>query len=92
MPEAVDIFIWGDEVAEFVGLILIGNRQLEDDAMNGGVGIGREDFACYIISIFGAVIFDYYANIFAVGDFEIDVFGDDWVVAIADDEKLGSNL
>ncbi len=60
--------------------------------MDGGVGISRADFACYIIRIFGAVIFDYHTNIFAVGDFEIDVFGDDGIVAVADDEKLGLSV
>ena len=34
------------------------------------------------------IILDWDTDVSPVANFEIDVFGDDWVVAIADDEKL----
>ncbi len=42
--EAVDVFFGGDEVAELVGFGFIGERELNDDAGDCGVGVGRTDF------------------------------------------------
>ena len=36
--------------------------------------------------ILGEIVLYVYADVLAVGDFEIDIFDDDGVVAVADDE------
>ena len=109
MSEAVDVFLGGDEVAEFVGLGLVGQGELDDDAMNIGIGIrldyffsdrsfapvvtglarlcARHNCACPRKRI--RVEFDdVNTNIFAIAFFKINIFHNDRVVAVAEDEEL----
>ena len=89
LAETVDIFGWGDEVAEVVSLGFVKKGELDDDAMDALILIGLFYFGGNISSGRGAKIGDGDADVGTVFDFEIDVFGDDWVVAVADDEKVG---
>ena len=57
--------------------------------MNFGVVVGFENFGFDVFGAVGAVINHFDADIFAVGDFEIDVFSDNWVVGITNDQKSG---
>ena len=87
--EAVDIFGRGDEIGELVGLSLVGDGELENNAVDGGVGVGLLDFGGDFGGAFGAKISNGDADVMTVVDFEIDVFGDDGIVAVADDEEVG---
>ena len=49
--------------------------------------VGFGDFGLDFFCGVGTKIYNVYTNVFAVFDFEINVFGDDGVVAIADNEK-----
>ena len=62
---------------------------MNDDARDGWVVVGLVDFLGDVIGVFSEVVFDFYPDIFTVFDFELDVFGDDGIVGITDDEKLG---
>ena len=68
-------------------MVFFEDGELQNDAGNLGIFISGENF---IFDIFGAsskIINDIYANIFTILDFEVDVFGDDWIVAVTDNEK-----
>ena len=66
-----------------------GERELDDDAMNATIGIGLLDFGGDIGGGFGEVVDNGDADVFAVFDFEVDVFLNDRVVVVADDEEGG---
>ncbi len=57
--------------------------------MGIGVLIGLLDFGDNIGSGRGAKIGNGDADVGTVFDFEINVFGDNWIIAIADNEKVG---
>lgn len=57
--------------------------------MNGRILIGGENFCFYIGGVVGEIIFYLDADIVAVFDFELDVFGDDRIFTIANNEELG---
>lgn len=59
--------------------------------MNGGVVIRAGDFFSDFCWTIGAKIVYGDPDIFAVANFEVDIFGDDRVVAVADNEELGLN-
>ena len=56
--------------------------------MSARVLICRGDFGGDVGGTFGTVIFYCDADIFAVADFEIDIFSDNRVVAVSDNEEL----
>ena len=86
--EAVDVFFWGNEAGKCVGFCFILNGELEDDAVNSRVGVGLLDFFSDFGGVFSIEIFDGDADIFTVFDFEINVFRDDGIIAVADDEEF----
>ena len=88
--EAVDIFCGGDEIAKSVGLGFVGEGELEDDAVNMGVGICTDDFFSerVVVSV-NVSYFD--TNILTILFFKIDVLHDDGIVAVAENEEFGSN-
>lgn len=57
--------------------------------MDGRIGIGLLDFSGDFVGVTGAKISDGGTDIVTVGFFEVDVFGNNRVVAVADDEKVG---
>ena len=89
LSKAVDVFFWFDEVSEGVGLRFIGDGKLQDNAIDLVVIIGGEDFIVDFVGGIGAEINDFDANVFAVLDFKVNVFSDNWVIAVADDEEGG---
>ena len=62
---------------------------MDDDAIDGGVGVGLEDFLFEVGWGLGKIILYGDADVGAVFDFEVDVFGDDGVIGIAKDEEFG---
>ena len=44
LPEAVDVFLGGDEVTELFGLRFVGEGELEDNGVNAGVVVCANDF------------------------------------------------
>ena len=60
--------------------------------MDSGVGIGLMDFVGNICGVFGVVIFYLYTDIVAVSDLKINIFSDNGIVAVANDEKLWPRL
>ncbi len=61
---------------------------MNDDAGNFRVLVGGENFFFNLLIILGAKIFDFYADICAILNFEVDIFSDDRIVAVADNQKL----
>lgn len=59
--------------------------------MDGRVVSGGFELGGGIVRVGGVVGFDCYADIFAVTEFEINVFGDDRTVVVVDDEKFRYN-
>ena len=57
--------------------------------MNGWVFVGLFDGPFDIRGVLGEVVGDFDANVVTVFDFEVDVFLDDGIVAVADDEEVG---
>ena len=53
------------------------------------IGIGGLKLGCDICRAGGAVILDCDADVFTILLLEIYVFGDDWIIAVANDEQLG---
>ena len=62
---------------------------MDDNAGNCRVGVSLIDFVDDFGSSICLEIFNNNTDIFAVFDFEIDVFDDDGIVGIADNEKFG---
>ena len=96
LAEAVNIFCWGDKVAEFVGFGFVGKGELNDDAVDIVVVVCVEDFLSERIALMGsgrviirAKVNHLYSDILAIFDFEVDIFFDDGIVVVADDEKCG---
>ena len=87
--ETIDVFFWCDEIAEFIGFGFVEERKLDDDATDRWVGISSGDFGGDFVGGFGIKIFDCDADICAVTDFEIDIHGDDGIVTVTNNEKLG---
>ena len=56
--------------------------------MDAGVLISFGDFGGDVGGTLGMVIFHCDADIFAVADFKINVFSNNWIVAVADNEEL----
>ena len=67
----------------------MGERELDDDAVDFTIGVGGFDFGDDFVGGFGTIIFDYDADVCAVLDFELDVFGDDGVIVVAKDKEPG---
>ena len=63
---------------------------MENDTVDFVVFIGGFDFFGNFDRVFGLKIDNFNADVFAVLFFEIDVFGDDGIVAVADDEEGGA--
>ncbi len=57
--------------------------------MNLRIGVGFADFGGESVGSFGFKIFDRDTDVGAVFDFELDVFLDDGVIGIAQNEKFG---
>ena len=64
----------------------VGEGELDDDTAYRWVGVCSNDFFSERVDAFGTIIFDANTDIFTVLDFEVDVFFDDRVVAVAEDE------
>ena len=88
--EAVDIFSGGDEIAELIGFGFVDQGELDDDAVDVGVVVGALDFVSNVVGRSGTIICDDGADVFAVTFFEVDIFGDDGIIAVADDEEGGT--
>ena len=57
------------------------------DAGDARVGVGRFDFVGDFCDVFSVKIFYICSDVLAVFDFEVDIFHNDWVTRIADDEE-----
>lgn len=44
--EAIDVFFWCDKIAEFIGFGFVGQRKLDDDAVNGWIVVSVND--CFL--------------------------------------------
>ena len=62
---------------------------MKDDAGNGRIFVGGLDFCGNIFGGACKIIFDCDANILAIFDFKIDVFSNNRIIAIADNEEFG---
>ena len=59
---------------------------MKNDTRDSWVFVGFFDFCSDVVGIFSLIIFYFDTNIFTVFNFEIDIFDNNWVVAISDDE------
>ena len=75
--ETVDVFLRDNEASEMVGLGFVGNGELENDAVDGGVGITILDSGGKLGGRDEKIV-NCHADVGAVVDFESDVFVDDW--------------
>ena len=85
--EPVDVLVRGDEIGEGVSLVFVFDGELENDSVNVLVGVGVFYFGLDVVGGGGEIIDDFDADVGAIGDFQIDIFGDDWAVVVADDEE-----
>ena len=87
--EAVNVFCWGDEGGEGIGLVFVLNGELEDNAVDAFVGVRAGNGGADVVGIFSKIVNNLDADVFAVFDFEINIFFDHGVLGIADDEEGG---
>ena len=92
LSKAVNIFIGCDEITEFVGFSFIFQGKLNDDSGNCWVNVGLVDFVDDFVGGIGVKILDVDADVFAVFDFELNVFLDDRIIAITNNEELGFGI
>lgn len=62
---------------------------MDDDAVNFRVGIRGSDFGFEVFFVGGVVIDDVDTDVACVFDFKVDIFVNNRVVVIADDEEGG---
>lgn len=65
----VDIFFGRDEGGNFVGYVLVLDRELEDDAVDCRVGVRGLNCLGEFVVAFYEFLFDYCADVFAISDF-----------------------
>ena len=86
--ETVDIFGGSDKAGKFLSLRGVENGELKNDAVDGRIAISGVDFTGDVVGRFSEIIFDNGADVFAVLNLEIDIFSNDGIVAISDDEQV----
>ncbi len=64
--ETINVFFWGDEIAEGVGLGLIGERKLNNDAANCRVIACANEFFLECVGAICDVICDFDADVLAI--------------------------
>ena len=62
---------------------------MDDDAVYGAIAICTNNFFSERVVAGDAIIDNLDANIFTVTFFEINVFGDDGIIRVAEDEEFG---
>ena len=67
----------------------VGQWKLDDDAVDREVGIGGDYFVVDFGGSTSVIIFNVDSDIVTVFNFKSDVFHDDGIVAVADDEEFG---
>ena len=86
--KTINIFGGSNKASKFLSLGGIENGELKNNAVNGRIAISGVDFTDDVVSRFSEIIFDNGADVFAVLNLKIDIFSNDGIIAISDDEQV----